>query len=118
MKRVMFASAVVLIPFLMAAAPKATILETRVITRDGTVYHGWPTLARTRDGELLLVCSGGREAHVCPFGRVDLFRSKDGGKTWTWPQTLLDGPLDDRDAGVVVYRSWNYFGNHLYLACI
>ena len=102
MKRVMFSSAVVLVPFLMAAAPKATILETKVITRDGAVYHGWPTLARTKEGELLLVCSGGREAHVCPFGRVDLFRSKDQGKTWTWPQTLLDGPLDDRDAGVLV----------------
>ena len=28
-------------------------------------------------------------------------RSKDDGETWSWPRTLLDGPIDDRDAGVL-----------------
>jgi len=28
-------------------------------------------------------------------------RSKDNGQTWCWPQVLYDGPIDDRDAGVV-----------------
>jgi Neuraminidase (sialidase) len=28
-------------------------------------------------------------------------RSDDGGETWTWPQVVLDGPVDDRDAGVL-----------------
>jgi hypothetical protein len=64
-------------------------------------YHGWPTIARRQSGELLLVCSGGREAHVCPFGRVDLMRSHDDGQSWTWPEVVMDGPIDDRDAGVV-----------------
>jgi len=36
------------------------------------LYHGWPTLAQRADGELLLAFSGGRETHVCPFGRGDL----------------------------------------------
>jgi sialidase-1 len=44
-------------------------------------YHGWPTLARRTNGDLLLVCSGGRESHICPFGRVELMRSRDGGGT-------------------------------------
>lgn len=89
-------------PRLFAAeAPAAELLETRVISWKPPLYHGWPTLARRRNGELLLVFSGGREAHVCPFGRVELMRSQDGGKTWRWPQVLLDGPIDDRDAGVV-----------------
>src|SRR5205823_2427091 len=43
--------------------------------------------------------SGGREAHVCPFGRVEVMTSKDGGSTWTYPRVLLDGAIDDRDAG-------------------
>jgi hypothetical protein len=73
----------------------------RVISWKPPLYHGWPTLARRKNGELLLVWSGGREAHVCPFGRVELMRSHDDGKTWTWPQVLIDGPIDDRDAGVV-----------------
>jgi hypothetical protein len=52
-------------------------------------YHGWPTVVRRRSGELLLVYSGGREAHVCPFGRVELMNSRDQGTTWSWPRTLL-----------------------------
>lgn len=82
-------------------APKYELLETRVISWKPPLYHGWPTLARRANGELLLAFSGGRESHVCPFGRVEWMRSKDNGKTWGWPQVLYDGPIDDRDAGVV-----------------
>ena len=64
-------------------------------------YHGWPTLARRRNGQLLLVCSGGRESHVCPFGQVELMRSDDDGKTWTFPRVLLDLAIDDRDVGIL-----------------
>jgi sialidase-1 len=49
----------------------------------------------------MLAFSGGRETHVCPFGRVEWMRSKDQGQTWSWPQVLYDGPIDDRDAGIV-----------------
>ncbi|MBW3595908.1 MAG: glycoside hydrolase [Planctomycetes bacterium] len=84
-----------------AAAPAAKIHETKVISQLANRYHGWPTLARRRSGELLVVCSGGREAHVCPFGRVELMRSHDDGRTWTWPEVVMDGPIDDRDAGVL-----------------
>lgn len=83
------------------AAPQATVHETRVISFRTDLYHGWPTVARRRNGQLLLVYSGGREAHVCPFGRVELMRSYDEGKTWTWPQVVMDSPIDDRDAGVL-----------------
>jgi sialidase-1 len=84
-----------------AAAPTAEILETRVVSQQPAMYHGWPTLARRKNGQLLLVCSGGREAHVCPFGRVELMTSDDGGKSWTYPRVLIDGPIDDRDAGIL-----------------
>jgi hypothetical protein len=83
------------------AAPKAVVESTTVISKQAHLYSGWPTLARRRNGQLLLVCSGGREAHVCPFGRVELMTSNDEGKSWTWPRTLLDSATDDRDAGVV-----------------
>ncbi|MDP7020692.1 MAG: sialidase family protein [Pirellulaceae bacterium] len=83
------------------AAPSAKVDKPQVITRRPHIYHGWPTVAQRANGELLLVCSGGREAHVCPFGRVELFRSSDRGSSWSWPRTLIDGPIDDRDAGVL-----------------
>ncbi len=79
----------------------AEIGEARVVSHLKHRYHGWPTLAKRSDGELLLVCSGGREAHVCPFGRVELMRSSDSGQTWSWPRVIMDGPIDDRDAGIM-----------------
>lgn len=82
-------------------SPSSTIVDTRVISHLRHRYHGWPTLTKRANGELLLVCSGGRERHVCPFGRVELMRSKDEGRTWSWPEVVMDGPIDDRDAGVL-----------------
>ncbi len=74
--------------------------ETHVVSKRPELYHGWPTVTRRSNGELVLVCSGGREAHVCPFGWVELMRSRDGGKSWSWPRVLMDSATDDRDAGV------------------
>jgi len=75
--------------------------KTKTISWFPNLYHGWPTLTRRSNGELLLVYSGGREAHVCPFGRVELTRSSDEGETWSFPRVVLSGPIDDRDAGVL-----------------
>jgi hypothetical protein len=83
------------------AAPPSTVLEIKTISQLPHLYHGWPTLTRRANGQLLVVCSGGREQHVCPFGRIDFQRSHDSGKTLTFPRTILDGPIDDRDAGVL-----------------
>lgn len=95
------AGASLLLPRSAPAAPSADIESTEVISKLPDKYHGWPTLARRANGELLLVCSGGREGHVCPFGQVHLMTSRDGGKSWTWPRVLLDSAIDDRDAGVL-----------------
>ncbi|QDT15153.1 sialidase family protein [Alienimonas californiensis] len=84
-----------------AATPAAVVLSTRTIGPQPDRYAGWPTLARRSNGDLVLVFSGGREAHICPFGRVDWMVSRDDGATWSWPRTLLDSATDDRDAGVL-----------------
>lgn len=92
-------------PFLVArrarTAVAARVLAVTTISLDSRYYHGWPTLARRANGELLAVYSGGREAHVCPFGRVELMRSHDNGASWSWPEVIMDSPIDDRDAGIV-----------------
>ncbi len=85
----------------LSDAPPAHIRDIRTISLQSDRYHGWPTLIRRGTGELLAVCSGGRRAHVCPFGRIDLLRSADDGESWSFPRTICDGPIDDRDAGLV-----------------
>ena len=70
-------------------------------TEDKPTYHGWPTVCCLNDGRLLAVASGGRRQHVCPFGRIHLYESSDGGLTWSKPRILSSGPLDDRDCGVM-----------------
>ena len=84
-----------------SAAPKSEILEVKSFSFPHQFYYGWPTVAKRGD-ELLVVTSGGREGHICPFGRVELFRSRDEGATWAYPQILYDSPIDDRDAGICV----------------
>ena len=84
----------------LPAAPTASVRDIQTISKRPDLYHGWPTLARRSNGELLVVCSGGRETHVCPFGWVELMKSVDGGQSWSWPRILMDSATDDRDAGV------------------
>jgi Neuraminidase (sialidase) len=83
------------------AAPDAKILETKIISQQPEFYHGWSTVARRKNGELWVTWSGGREAHVCPFGQVCSMTSKDDGATWGRSRVLYDGAIDDRDSGVL-----------------
>lgn len=83
------------------APPAAEVLETKIISQQPEYYHGWPTVARLRNGQLWVTWSGGRESHVCPFGQVHAMTSADEGASWTWPRVLLDSATDDRDSGVV-----------------
>ena len=78
---------------------------SRVICKQPGNYLGWPTIGRTAAGELLVVFSGDRETHVCPYGKNKMIRSRDGGKTWSETETINNSPLDDRDTGIVVMRS-------------
>ena len=54
-----------------------------------------------QNGELVAVFSGDRDEHVCPWGKVQMIKSTDGGETWSAERTICNTPLDDRDAGIV-----------------
>ncbi|MBR4206412.1 MAG: exo-alpha-sialidase [Clostridia bacterium] len=64
-------------------------------------YHGWPSVTVDENGVLYAVDSGFRVSHVCPFGKTCLYKSFDGGRTWSIPMVVNDTYLDDRDAGIV-----------------
>lgn len=87
---------------LHSAEPQVKVIGTQVISQQRHFYHGWPTLARRADGGLVVIYSGGREFHVCPYGRQEMITSHDNGATWTLPRVLTDSALDDRDSGVLV----------------
>lgn len=80
---------------------RAEILWTRVICKQPGRYIGWPTACLRKNGELLVVFSGDRDGHVCPWGKVQMIRSTDAGETWSTESTICNTPLDDRDAGIV-----------------
>ncbi len=79
----------------------ADIEWVRVISRQDGRYVGWPTICRRSGGELLVVFSGDRDFHICPFGKLQMVRSRDGGITWSAPETIANSPLDDRDGGII-----------------
>jgi hypothetical protein len=81
--------------------PSVDAVWTRVICKQPGRYIGWPTIARTKTGELLAVFSGDRDEHVCPWGKTHLVRSDDEGETWSTAEIIRDSPLDDRDAGII-----------------
>ncbi|MDP6982130.1 MAG: exo-alpha-sialidase [Candidatus Latescibacteria bacterium] len=80
---------------------RAQVLSTHVICRQPGRYIGWPTIVRRANDELVVAFSGDRDSHVCPFGKMQLVRSQDGGKSWSKERTILNGPLDDRDSGLI-----------------
>ncbi|MGR3218873.1 MAG: sialidase family protein [Candidatus Anammoxibacter sp.] len=75
---------------------------SRVVIKEPGYHHGWPSVALTEDGTWVVVFSGRRHQHVCPFGKTLLVRSEDHGITWSAPDVVNNTPLDDRDPGLLI----------------
>ena len=71
------------------------------ITENMFRYQGWPTVCRDENGVLYCASSGFRLGHICPFGKNVLYKSSDGGETWSSGTVINDTCLDDRDAGLL-----------------
>ncbi len=76
--------------------------KTILFSNEDLGYFAWPTVTRLPNGNIAVFCSGFRYRHVCPFGKVVMIESSDEGITWNEPKIILNTPLDDRDAGVLV----------------
>lgn len=77
------------------------VLETKTILAEPKRYVAWPTIEKLSTGELIVVFSGDRDAHIDPFGVTQMIRSDDEGRTWSSPTTINNTPLDDRDAAIL-----------------
>lgn len=82
--------------------PRAHVLVEKVLCRQPGRYIGWPSIALTASGEMIVAFSGDRDWHVCPWGKIQIVRSADGGQTWTAAHTIIDTPIDDRDGSIIV----------------
>jgi len=101
---------------------RAEILCTKPVCKEPGRYCGWPTVCRAKNGDLLVVFSGDRDEHLCPWGKVQMVRSSDGGKTWTAAKSAgLDGypthliRLADGKLLAVYGRRWRHVGE---FACL
>jgi hypothetical protein len=83
------------------------------VSRDGGAggYEAFPDVCRLHDGRLMCVFYAAYDHVGLPTdrwpkgGRIDAVFSSDEGTTWTRPQTLYDGPDDDRDPSIVQLAS-------------
>lgn len=64
-------------------------------------YQAWPSVCADENGDIYVVCSGLRMGHLCPFGKIVMYISRDGGETFSLPQIVTDSFLDDRDPGIL-----------------
>ena len=100
----------------MAGSDNATIHWSKVICKEPGNYLLAATMACTPDGELLVLFSGDRQQHVCPYGKIQMVRSQDGGEAWSEPETIINTPLDDHDSSILVLRSGTIIVSCLTLA--
>jgi Neuraminidase (sialidase) len=59
-------------------------------------YARFPTAVRTDDGRILVAYRAAAE-HIIGQGRIMLVESRDGGRHWSKPRTIVDTTNDDRD---------------------
>lgn len=70
-------------------------------------YEAFPDVCRLQDGRLMCVFYAGNGHVALPSpglprgGRIAGCYSSDEGRTWSSPETLYDGPDDDRDPSIV-----------------
>ena len=48
------------------------IIAKQMLCKQPGRYIGWPTIIRTRAGELIIAFSGDRDSHICPYGKTDV----------------------------------------------
>lgn len=78
-------------------------------------HFAFPGVAKLPDGTLAAVFREG-QAHVCPYGRICIVYSKDGGANWSAPIAISDTASDERDPSIqtladgrvlVTHGGWN-----------
>ena len=84
---------------------RGRLIWTKVVSKTAGRFCGWPTVCRRAVAdELLVAFSGDRNGHICPYGRIQMIRSNDGGESWGNAWFLPGSPLDDRTPGILALK--------------
>lgn len=67
-------------------------------------FARFPSAVRTRDGRILVVFRTAAD-HIVGQGRIMLVESRDGGRHWSDPRTVVDTANDDRDPMLMQTRA-------------
>jgi sialidase-1 len=84
-------------------------------------YQAFPDITRLKDGRLMVVFYAGYTHVSLPSpewprgGCIAFCLSSDEGASWSPPQTLYDGPEDDRDPSIVQLRDGRLLCNYFSL---
>lgn len=82
--------------------------ETRTVYRaKDTIfgYTAWPSVCRDENGVLYATSSAFGTDHMCPFAKLAMYVSRDGGRKWSPPIIVVDSYLPDGSGGI------DYLGN-------
>lgn len=85
--------------------------EEKAILADNLSYSAFPGFCIAPNGDFLIAYYKGT-GHISQNGEISLVRSTDRGKTWSAPQTIIDGACDDRDVTMTIINGeivLNYF---------
>ena len=76
------------------------ILSEGTICNRPDQMYGWPGITINKNGIIFVIASE-RKSHVCPYGRIVVSKSADGGNTWSGLSEIYNSLLDDRDASIL-----------------
>jgi hypothetical protein len=82
-------------------AAKVRPMIERIVAETGGGY--FPVLVKLKGGSLGAVVRGGAP-HIGRAGRLDWIASRDGGRTWSKPEVIVDSEWDDRNPAAGVMR--------------
>lgn len=114
MRRILFLVSILLVLFSASAKERrihrtvpsnqsrAEIINEYVVCKQPQRYIGWPGIALAPNGDILMVFSGDRDWHVCPWGKIFLVRKAAGEDHFGEPEVIVNTLLDDRDPSLVV----------------
>jgi sialidase-1 len=88
----------------------ARIIRHISIYQGSGEYCAWPDIARTRDGDLIVVFCRSEE-HLGPDGQILLARSTDNGLSWQNPQVIFNTSIDDRESGLTTLADGRIVGH-------